>query len=75
MLRLLSRVSSRTVRAAVKPSLVRPSLVSQARLMSSAATESDAEFDSRYVAYFDRPDIDGWEIRKVTFTLDKANNL
>ena len=65
MFRLLSKVSSTAVRTAVRPSLVRPSLVSQARLMSSAATESDAEFDSRYVAYFDRPDIDGWEIRKV----------
>ena len=32
--------------------------------MSSAVVESDAEFDARYVAYFDRADIDGWEIRK-----------
>ena len=27
--------------------------------------ESDAEFDRRYEAYFNRADIDGWEIRKV----------
>ena len=26
--------------------------------------ESDDEFDARYVAYFSRNDIDGWEIRK-----------
>lgn len=26
--------------------------------------ETDDEFDNRYVAYFSRPDIDGWEIRK-----------
>ena len=28
-------------------------------------TESPDEFDARYLAYFDRPDIDGWEIRKA----------
>lgn len=27
--------------------------------------ESDEEFDSRYVAYFNRKDIDGWEVRKA----------
>jgi hypothetical protein len=27
--------------------------------------ESDSEFDKRYEAYFNRADIDGWEIRKV----------
>lgn len=26
--------------------------------------ETDEEFDARYVAYFSRKDIDGWEIRK-----------
>lgn len=25
----------------------------------------DPEFDNRYVQYFNRPDIDGWEIRKA----------
>ncbi len=32
--------------------------------MSSTVEESDAEFDARYEAFFNRPDIDGWEIRK-----------
>jgi len=27
--------------------------------------ETDDEFDARYEAYFNRPDIDGWEIRKA----------
>lgn len=27
--------------------------------------ESDEEFDDRYERYFNRPDIDGWEIRKA----------
>jgi cytochrome c oxidase subunit 5a len=30
----------------------------------SAQAESDSEFDKRYEAYFNRADIDGWEIRK-----------
>lgn len=32
---------------------------------SSHSTETDAEFDARYEAYFNRPDIDGWEARKA----------
>ena len=65
MFRLISKVTTTSLRAAVKPTMVRPSLVSQVRLMSGGGAESDAEFDARYVAYFDRADIDGWEIRKV----------
>ena len=48
----------------MKPNMARTS-VAQVRNMSAAGTESDAEFDARYIAYFDRKDIDGWEIRKV----------
>ena len=33
--------------------------------MSHGPVESDAEFDARYEAYFNRPDIDGWEYRKA----------
>merc|ERR1712096_388175 len=57
MFRLISKVTTTSLRAAVKPTMVRPSLVSQVRLMSGGGTESDAEFDARYVAYFDRADI------------------
>jgi cytochrome c oxidase subunit 5a len=32
---------------------------------SSHSTETDAEFDARYEAYFNRADIDGWEARKA----------
>lgn len=32
---------------------------------SHAQAESDAEFDARYERFFNRPDIDGWEIRKA----------
>lgn len=39
--------------------------ISNTRYMSHKVQETDEEFDARYVAYFSRPDIDGWEIRKV----------
>merc|ERR1712096_192 len=39
-------------------------LFSSSSRFMSASTETDAEFDARYEAYFNRPDIDGWEIRK-----------
>jgi len=32
---------------------------------SSKKQESDEEFDARYEAYFNRPEIDEWEIRKA----------
>lgn len=32
---------------------------------SSHSTETDAEFDARYEAYFNRADIDCWEARKA----------
>ena len=35
-----------------------------ARAMSKGG-ETDEEFDARYEAYFSRPDIDGWEVRKA----------
>merc|ERR1712080_60687 len=35
------------------------------RWMAKSSGESDVEFDQRYVDYFDRADIDGWEIRKA----------
>jgi cytochrome c oxidase subunit 5a len=33
-------------------------------MSASAKEESDAEFDARYETFFNRKDIDGWEIRK-----------
>ncbi|KAF2901458.1 hypothetical protein ILUMI_04734 [Ignelater luminosus] len=35
-----------------------------ARCMSHESTETDAEFDNRYESFFNRKDIDGWELRK-----------
>ncbi|CAF1411514.1 unnamed protein product [Didymodactylos carnosus] len=36
----------------------------QIRSMSSHKKETDEEFDSRWEAYFNRPNIDGWDIRQ-----------
>ena len=43
------------------------------RCMSKVSTETDAEFDARYEAYFNRADIDGWEIRKVIILMLSLN--
>ena len=32
---------------------------------SHKAAETDEEFDLRYERFFNRPDIDGWELRKA----------
>jgi cytochrome c oxidase subunit 5a len=34
-------------------------------LISQHSAETDDEFDNRYETYFNRQDIDGWEIRKA----------
>merc|ERR1711974_222697 len=46
-----------------------PARVTGIRLMSSKKEETDAEFDARFEAYFNRPDIDGWEVRKAMHDL------
>jgi len=59
------RLALRTAANAVQKNssnLLRGSAV---RTMSHGPVESDAEFDARYEAYFNRPDIDGWEYRKA----------
>merc|ERR1712226_1003915 len=68
-------VEARMLRTAVR-SILQASRQSQAlpanagvRLMSSKVEETDAEFDARFEAYFNRADIDGWEIRKAMHDL------
>nr|XP_023675779.1 cytochrome c oxidase subunit 5A, mitochondrial-like [Paramormyrops kingsleyae]XP_023675780.1 cytochrome c oxidase subunit 5A, mitochondrial-like [Paramormyrops kingsleyae]XP_023675781.1 cytochrome c oxidase subunit 5A, mitochondrial-like [Paramormyrops kingsleyae] len=41
----------------------------QARCYSHGAQETDEEFDARWVTYFNKPDIDAWELRKGMNTL------
>jgi len=67
MFRLLSRSLQSAVRGSAAINNVRvaqPAVTSGVRYMSHEVQETDEEFDARYVAYFSRPDIDGWEIRK-----------
>uniref|UniRef100_A0A8C4WKJ8 Cytochrome c oxidase subunit 5A, mitochondrial n=1 Tax=Gopherus evgoodei TaxID=1825980 RepID=A0A8C4WKJ8_9SAUR len=40
-----------------------------ARCYSHGTEESDEEFDARWVTYFNKPDIDAWELRKGMNTL------
>ncbi|XP_050314525.1 cytochrome c oxidase subunit 5A, mitochondrial-like [Anthonomus grandis grandis] len=40
------------------------SLGINARMMSKASTETDAQFDQRYQNFFNQPDIDGWDVRR-----------
>ncbi|XP_067390744.1 cytochrome c oxidase subunit 5A, mitochondrial [Emydura macquarii macquarii] len=40
-----------------------------ARCYSHGTQESDEEFDARWVTYFNKPDIDDWELRKGINTL------
>ncbi|KAM9853979.1 cytochrome c oxidase subunit 5Aa isoform 1-T1 [Aulostomus maculatus] len=39
------------------------------RCYSHGKQETDEEFDARWVAYFNKPDIDAWELRKGMNTL------
>ncbi|CAH0405129.1 unnamed protein product [Chilo suppressalis] len=55
----LANVLKRSLVPAVRVSAVVP-----ARRSHGGPVESDEEFDSRYEAFFNRKDIDGWEIRK-----------
>lgn len=34
------------------------------RCYSHGKVETDEEFDARWVTYFNKPDIDAWELRK-----------
>ena len=71
MFRALSKVAGGSMRAVSRQG----AFTSQVRLMSGAKVESDAEFDARYIAYFDRKDIDGWEIRKVVYEQAALNHF
>jgi len=72
MMRLFSQRLQTAVRAGVTglSKNVQPAAATGAvRFMSHEVQETDEEFDARYVAFFSRPDIDGWEVRKGMNTL------
>ncbi|XP_014667496.1 PREDICTED: cytochrome c oxidase subunit 5A, mitochondrial-like [Priapulus caudatus] len=64
MLRNVITKLSQPARSLIQQNISRGAAASLARGYSSKAHETDEEFDRRYEAYFNRPDIDGWEIRK-----------
>lgn len=64
MLRTVSARLANVVRGSMNLSAPRLAAVATVR-HSSHSTESDEEFDARYEAYFNRPNIDGWEVRKA----------
>ncbi|KAH7963428.1 hypothetical protein HPB52_021155 [Rhipicephalus sanguineus] len=66
MFAVLARSGVSALRAATIPkNAVLPTAISSARQMSKHNQETEEEFDARYEAYFNRKDIDGWEIRKA----------
>ncbi|XP_076012369.1 cytochrome c oxidase subunit 5A, mitochondrial-like [Genypterus blacodes] len=68
MFRAVVRLSASGVRTLARP---RPcySAPLVSRSYSHGKVETDEEFDSRWVTYFGKPDIDAWELRKGVNTL------
>ncbi|CAL8148875.1 unnamed protein product [Orchesella dallaii] len=72
MMRLISQRMQTAVRGSLtvaRRNLKPATATGAVRFMSHEVQETDEEFDARYVAYFSRPDIDGWEVRKGMNTL------
>uniref|UniRef100_A0A1B6JRY1 Cytochrome c oxidase subunit 5A, mitochondrial n=1 Tax=Homalodisca liturata TaxID=320908 RepID=A0A1B6JRY1_9HEMI len=64
MFRLTAAALNNAAKGVLRQSLQRSEIAASSRMMAHHA-ETDEEFDARYEAYFNRPDIDGWEIRKA----------
>lgn len=63
---MLRFVAGRAVNAARGVMVPRVAAVGmQITRSSHGKEETDEEFDARYEAFFNRPDIDNWEIRKA----------
>ncbi|XP_055902808.1 cytochrome c oxidase subunit 5A, mitochondrial [Eupeodes corollae] len=63
MLRSAATKFSGVLRSSMGFTASRMSAIGAVR-MSHDSSETDEQFDKRYEDYFNRPDIDGWEIRK-----------
>lgn len=64
MFRLAATSFNNAAKGLIQHNLERCGIVASRRSMGHHS-ESDEEFDARYETYFNRPDIDGWEIRKA----------
>ena len=49
-------------------------LLPNTTIMEAPAKETDDEFDKRFIDYFNREDIDGWELRKALQELHVSYN-
>lgn len=58
------RAVGRQVLSGVRAGITRTGYLSQLRHYHIDENETPEELDRRYLGYFERPDIDGWEIRK-----------
>lgn len=65
MLRTISGRLINVVRGSMGLNASRVAAIGAVRQSHGGPVESDSEFDARYEAYFNRADIDGWEIRKA----------
>lgn len=62
---MLRVVATRAV-SGLRQSIARPVAVSSQQVRNGhGKVETDEEFDARYEKFFNRPDIDHWEIRKA----------
>ncbi|XP_078286007.1 cytochrome c oxidase subunit 5A, mitochondrial-like [Rhinoraja longicauda] len=58
-----------TPSSAQAPARAQPAAALAARWYSHGKQETDEEFDARWMTYFNKPDIDAWELRKGMNTL------
>lgn len=65
MLRFVAGRVNNVVRSAIVPRATSTAGGQLVRNSSHGVEETDEEFDARYEAYFNRSDIDNWEIRKA----------
>jgi len=66
---MLKRVIPCILQSARKATTPNGYQMSRAAMSSEVKKISDEEFDDNYVQYFNRPDIDGWELRKAMHDL------
>ncbi|CAL8321324.1 cytochrome c oxidase subunit 5Aa [Gadus morhua] len=68
MFRAAVRLSASGIRSLTRPQPGCQGALA-ARCYSHGKVETDEEFDARWVTYFNKPDIDAWELRKGMNTL------
>ncbi|XP_072291454.1 cytochrome c oxidase subunit 5Aa [Eucyclogobius newberryi] len=68
MFRAAIRLSVSGVRSLARP-LPRCQAILASRFYSHGKVETDEEFDARWITYFNKSDIDAWELRKGMNTL------